>query len=55
VPPGGIVLDPFMGSGSTGISAKALGREFVGFEVKPEYHALLDERQRQSGLALEIA
>jgi site-specific DNA-methyltransferase (adenine-specific) len=55
VPRGGIMLDPFMGSGSTGIAAETLGRQFIGFELNPEYHPLLAERQRQSGLALEFA
>jgi DNA modification methylase len=34
---GQIVLDPFMGSGSTGIAALQLGRNFVGIEREPEY------------------
>lgn len=55
VPPGGIVIDPFMGSGSTGIAASQLGRNFVGFELKPDYQPLLAERQRQGGLTLEFA
>jgi site-specific DNA-methyltransferase (adenine-specific) len=36
-PPGGIVLDPFMGSGSTGKAAMYEGFEFVGIELQPEY------------------
>jgi site-specific DNA-methyltransferase (adenine-specific) len=36
-PPGGVVLDPFMGSGSTGKAAKLEGFEFVGCEMSPEY------------------
>jgi site-specific DNA-methyltransferase (adenine-specific) len=36
-PPGGIVLDPFMGSGSTGKAAKAEGFDFIGIELNPEY------------------
>jgi DNA modification methylase len=31
------VLDPFMGSGTTGIVSGRLGRHFVGFELVPEY------------------
>jgi len=34
---GGVVLDPFMGSGTTGIVSGRLGRHFVGFELVPEY------------------
>lgn len=35
--PGDVVLDPFMGSGSTGAAALAMGRKFIGIEAKPEY------------------
>ena len=33
----GLVLDPFMGSGTTGVAAAALGRDYVGYELFPEY------------------
>ena len=36
-PKGGIVLDPFMGSGTTGIACKELGFEFIGIEMNEEY------------------
>lgn len=36
-PPGGIVFDPFMGSGSTGKAAMLEGKRFVGAELSPEY------------------
>lgn len=36
-PAGGLVLDPFMGSGTTGVVAKRLGRDFVGVEINPDY------------------
>jgi site-specific DNA-methyltransferase (adenine-specific) len=36
-PPGGTVLDPFMGSGTTGIAATRLNFEFIGIEMTPEY------------------
>ncbi len=50
VPPGGIVVDPFLGSGSTAIAARQLGRQFVGCELNPDYVGLLDERSRQVDL-----
>jgi len=36
-PPGGTILDPFMGSGTTGIAALRLGFEFIGLELSAEY------------------
>jgi len=36
-PEGGIVLDPFMGSGTTAVVARKLNRNYVGFELNPEY------------------
>ncbi len=43
-PPGGTVLDPFMGSGSTGRGAVLEGFSFVGIEMMPEYFELADAR-----------
>lgn len=40
----GIVLDPFMGSGTTGIVARKLGRNFVGIELNPEYRNMAERR-----------
>ena len=43
-PPGGIVLDPFMGSGSTGKAAMLEGLEFIGIEREAAYHAIAESR-----------
>ena len=43
-PPGGTVLDPFMGSGSTGVAAKAEKFEFIGIEREAEYAAIAETR-----------
>jgi site-specific DNA-methyltransferase (adenine-specific) len=43
-PPGGVVLDLFMGSGTTALAARRCGRHFVGFELNPEYCAIIAER-----------
>lgn len=43
-PPNGVVLDPFMGSGSTGIAAKNLGRGFIGIELETEYFEIAKAR-----------
>jgi modification methylase len=41
---GDVVLDPFLGSGTTAVAAKALGRHFAGYEVDNEYVKLARER-----------
>lgn len=41
---GGVVLDPFFGSGTTGAVANALGREYIGIEINPAYVALAEKR-----------
>lgn len=53
-PRGGLVLDPFTGSGSTGRAALMEGFQFVGIEMDPEYAAIAEARIRaaQPGLAL---
>jgi site-specific DNA-methyltransferase (adenine-specific) len=45
-PPNGTVLDPFMGSGSTGCAAKKLKRKFVGIELDEEYFKIASQRIR---------
>ena len=51
-PVGGIVLDPFMGSGTTAQVAQNLGRKYLGCELNPEYKPLQDKRLRQMSLEL---
>jgi DNA modification methylase len=48
--PGDTVIDPFFGSGTTGESAEALGREWIGCELQEDYVPLINERTAQSGL-----
>lgn len=43
-PPGGVVLEPFMGSGSTGIAAVREGARFIGIEQSPEYFDIARRR-----------
>lgn len=43
-PPSGTVLDPFMGSGTTGIAAKHLGFSFIGIELSEEYFEICKKR-----------
>jgi site-specific DNA-methyltransferase (adenine-specific) len=42
--PGGLVLDPFAGSGSSLLAAKLLGRSYIGIELDAEYHAIASRR-----------
>jgi len=46
-PKDGIVLDPFMGSGTTALVAKKLARNYLGIELNPEYIKIANERLRQ--------
>jgi site-specific DNA-methyltransferase (adenine-specific) len=43
-PPNGIVLDPFCGSGTTGVACKLDGFQFVGLEQDPEYFRIAEAR-----------
>lgn len=53
-PPGGTVLDPFMGSGSTGVAAAREGMSFVGADLDPDYVDLASHRCRHAGAEVEI-
>lgn len=46
---GQIVLDPFMGSGTTAVAARRLKRHFIGFEIVPEFHAGSLRRLEETG------
>jgi len=48
-PTGGIVLDPFMGSGTTGIAAIMEGREFIGIELDADYYEIAQRRIAWAG------
>ncbi len=51
--PGQVVLDPFMGSGTTAQVAQNLGRQYLGCELNPEYEALQKKRLSQMSLSLD--
>ena len=46
--PGDLVLDPFLGSGTTAVAAKALGRHYLGIETVKDYVALAEQRVRDA-------
>ncbi len=48
-PPGGVVLDPFLGSGSSAVTAKKLGRHFLGVEQNPQYCVWCEKRLELAG------
>ena len=54
VPVGGASIDPFMGSGTTGVACMNLGRKFIGIEIEPKYFDIacerIDNAQRQERL-----
>jgi hypothetical protein len=55
--PKGTVLDPFMGSGTTGVAAVKVGRQFIGIEIEPKYFDIACKRileaTRQQDLFIE--
>jgi site-specific DNA-methyltransferase (adenine-specific) len=56
-PKGGIILDPFTGSGTTGVAAIGLGRKFIGIEIEQKYFDIarrrLSEALKQGDLFVE--
>lgn len=46
-PVGGVVLDPFLGSGTTGTVAKRLGRQYIGIDLNPAYCRAAEDRIRE--------
>jgi site-specific DNA-methyltransferase (adenine-specific) len=46
--PGGVVLDPFMGSGTTGVACVAQSRPFIGIEIEPKYFDIACRRIEQA-------
>lgn len=41
---GDLILDPFLGSGTTAVAAKALRRHYLGFEINPKYFEISQSR-----------
>ena len=51
---GDIVLDPFMGSGTTAKVARALGRHYIGFEISAEYCDIINKRLEQTKTLFDL-
>lgn len=52
-PAGGVVLDPFIGSGTTALAARELGRTCIGFEINPDFAAIAERRVANRGGLLD--
>lgn len=53
VPRGGVIVDPFAGSATTGVAAVRHGRRFIGYELVPEYYETGLERLREAEVGHE--
>ena len=51
---GGTVLDPFMGSGTTGVACVQTGRNFIGIEIDPGYFAVAKKRIAEAQLQMRL-
>ena len=52
--PARTILDPFMGSGTTGVAAVQMGRDFIGIEREPKYFEIACERIRKAQLQTDL-
>ena len=54
VRPGGLVLDPFMGSGTTGVACAQTGRRFIGIEIDKTYYPKIKRRIAEAQLQMRL-
>ena len=52
--PGDTILDPFMGSGTTGVACMQTGRKFIGIEIDPTYFAIAEKRIKEAQMQLRF-
>lgn len=51
---GDVILDPFMGSGTTGVACRNLNRNFIGMEINEEYYNIAQKRINEQVQQLEL-
>ena len=51
---GDTILDPFMGSGTTGVACVQTGRNFVGIEIDPTYYAIAEKRIKDAQMQMRL-
>ena len=52
--PGDLILDPFMGSGTTGVACVQTGRNFIGIEIDPRYFAIAEKRIKEAQMQIRM-
>jgi len=52
--PGDTILDPFMGSGTTGVACVQTGRNFIGIEIEPKYYEIAEARIAEAQLQIRM-
>ena len=52
--PGDTILDPFMGSGTTGVACVQTGRNFIGIEIDPKYFAIAERRIEEAQMQIRM-
>ena len=52
--PADTILDPFMGSGTTGVACVQTGRNFIGIEIEPKYYDIAEKRIKEAQLQLRM-
>ncbi len=53
--PDDLILDPFMGSGTTGVACVQTGRRFIGIEIDPNYYAIAEKRIKEAQMQIRMA
>ena len=51
---GDTILDPFMGSGTTGVACVQTGRNFIGIEIEPKYYEIAEKRIKEAQLQIRM-